>query len=91
MWSVGGGGKREESGAATGNFSFVQSFLFLERTCGDLESFSWARSHVEPRAGVCELGAEQGGGGPAVLEVTSQTFLLAAAAASAASRPVAGL
>lgn len=30
------------------------------------------------------------GGGPAVLEVTSQTFLLAAATASAVSRPMAG-
>lgn len=60
MPGVGGRGKKEV--LQQGTFRLCKDFFFLERTCGDLESFSWARSHVEPRAGVCELGAEQGGG-----------------------------
>lgn len=61
MEGVGGRGKREERCCNRELFGCAKIF-FLERTCGDLESVSWARSHVEPRAAVCELGAEEGRG-----------------------------
>lgn len=88
----GGRGKREERGA-TGTFHSAKIFFSLERgLVGTREEglpVGWlARGAPRPS---CELGAEQGGGGPAVLEVTSSNFPPAAATALAVSRPVAGL
>lgn len=91
VWSGGGRGKREERGAATGNFSVVPRFSFWRGLLGTRRASPGpARTWSPGRPSVSWVLSREGGG-PAVLEVTSQTFLLAAATALAVSRPVAGL
>ena len=87
----GGRGKREERGAATRNFSVVQRFSFWRGLVGTWRASPGPARTWSPGRPSVSWVLRRDGGGPAVLEVTSQTFLLAAATASAVSRPMAGL
>lgn len=85
LWGGGSGRRGKRGGAAAGNFSLGERFFGGVRR--GYSSFSRARSHVEPRASVCGVGA--GGGSCSVLSDFSN--FPSPAAAFAVSPPLAGL